>query len=78
MGATGGDGGDSGVDSRQLLLVGICIFGLIAAAFLAPVVGAGGWAVTAPAKVRARAKTVMGARGHRVNRRLVTATKAAK
>nr|WP_276250509.1 hypothetical protein [Halomicroarcula sp. SHR3] len=42
MGATGGDGGDSGVDSRQLLLVGICIFGLIAAAFLAPVVGAGG------------------------------------
>lgn len=40
MGTTGGDGGDIGVDSRQLLLVGICVFGLIAAAFLAPVVGA--------------------------------------
>jgi len=37
---TGGDGGDIGVDSGQLLLVGICVFGLIAAAFLAPVVGA--------------------------------------
>ena len=40
MGTTGGSGGEIGVESRQLLLVGICIFGLVAAAFLAPVVGA--------------------------------------
>ncbi|WP_262177997.1 DUF4129 domain-containing protein [Haloarcula laminariae] len=39
MGTTGGDGGDIGVDSRQLLLVVVCLFGLVAAAFLAPVAG---------------------------------------
>jgi hypothetical protein len=37
---TDGDGDDIGVDSAQLLLVGICIAGLVVAAFLAPVVGA--------------------------------------
>ena len=40
MATTGGDGGDIGVDSGQLLLIGICLVGLVAAAFLAPVVGA--------------------------------------
>lgn len=34
-----GPSGDSGVDSRQLLLVVVCLFGLVTAAFLAPVSG---------------------------------------
>ncbi|MDS0258953.1 DUF4129 domain-containing protein [Haloarcula sp. S1CR25-12] len=41
MGTTG-DGGVEGVDSRQLLLVGVCLVGLVMAAFLAPVTGANG------------------------------------
>jgi hypothetical protein len=34
------DEADTGVDSRQVLLVALCLFGLVTAAFLAPVTGA--------------------------------------
>lgn len=40
MGTTSDDGPDAGVDSRQVLLVVLCLFGLVTAAFLAPVTGA--------------------------------------
>jgi len=36
VGISGDDGGN-GVDSRQLILVSVCLFGLVTAAFLAPV-----------------------------------------
>ena len=39
MATSGDDGPDDGVDSRQLLLVSLCLVGLVTAAFLAPVTG---------------------------------------